>query len=153
MILEFWIFQIFLPHRKNWEFSHEMRMKDFRIHCCKSRFKALVSFCIEMLNIASCWMDLEDFCMVREIMKSAIKLSTLQGFLSVSKFGQNAVAFGNLQFPYWLGLYNDNNYITIWRRNHFLFMKTFIPPPKCWIWKSLLYIAIKFQMSSRWYGL
>ena len=41
----FWKFdheQIFLPHRKNWEFSHEMKTKDFRIHCCRKHFTAFV---------------------------------------------------------------------------------------------------------------
>ena len=68
-------------------------MKDFRIHCCKSHFRASVSFSIEMLNIASCCIDCEDFCMVREIMKSVINLSTLTAFLSVSVSGQNANRF------------------------------------------------------------
>ena len=38
-------------------------------------------------------------------------------------------------------LYIGNIIMVIQLTNLFLFMKTFIPPPKCRIWKSLLYIA------------
>ena len=32
--------------------------------------------------------------------------------------------------------------MAIRRTNHFLLFKTFIPPPKCRIWKSLLYLCV-----------
>ena len=38
-------------------------------------------------------------------------------------------------------LYNGNKIMAIRRTNHFLLFKTFIPTPKCRIWKSLLYIV------------
>ena len=48
---------------------------------------------------------------------------------------------GYLKGPPGSGLYIGNKIMVIQRTNPFFFMKTFIPPPKCRIWKSLLYIT------------
>ena len=49
-----------------------------------------------------------------------------------------------LKGPPGSGFYNSNKIMAIQLTNPFLFMKTFIPPPKCRIWKSLLYVYFSF---------
>ena len=83
----------YFASQKNWEFSHEMETKDFRIHCCKKHFTAFVSFWSEKVNIASWCMDCDNFCTVRKIMKSIIKLCFLIALLIGSISGQNANHF------------------------------------------------------------
>ena len=48
---------------------------------------------------------------------------------------------GYLKGPPRSGLYNGDKIMAIQRINHFLLNKTLIPPPKCGIWKSLLYFS------------
>ena len=45
-----------------------------------------------------------------------------------------------LKGPPGSGLYNGNKIMVIQRTNPFLLKETFIPPPKCRIWKSILYM-------------
>ena len=54
---------------------------------------------------------------------------------------------GYLKGPPGSGLYIGNKIMVTQLTNPFLFMKTFIPPPKCRIWKSLLYVLCwSFEM-------